>query len=132
LCPSAERFFPASAEEVSAARGFVRGEVSGWGLDPGDAALVVTELAANAVRHARSPFTVTVKRIDDAADAAVVEVTDTSPEMPALATPSPDATSGRGLLIVDLLARAWGTRPEPGGGKTVWAEFEARSRSLSG
>nr|WP_236058432.1 ATP-binding protein [Streptomyces sabulosicollis] len=41
---------------------------------------------------------------------------------PALADPTPDDESGRGLAIVDALAEAWGIR-ERVVGKTVWARI---------
>ncbi|MFI5657317.1 ATP-binding protein [Streptomyces sp. NPDC051684] len=53
-----------------------------------------------------------------------VEVTDASPTLPAVRTPSAGEESGRGLTLVVLLAGAWGTRPrETGVGKTVWFEL---------
>jgi hypothetical protein len=35
-------------------------------------------------------------------------------------TPDLEAEGGRGLWLVEQLARAWGVRPAPEGGKTVW------------
>ena len=35
-----------------------------------------------------------------------------------------DEDSGRGLALVGSLARRWGVRPVPGGGKTVWFEID--------
>ena len=59
-----QRSFPAERNSVRAARHYVTG-LLGAGADAavaGDTALVVTELAANAVLHARSGFTLTVSR----------------------------------------------------------------------
>lgn len=81
--------------------------------------LVVGELAANAVCHAHSTFRISLQRQDDV---VVVGVTDASAMLPRARTASSTAIGGRGLLIVERLARTWGSRPEPGGGKTVWAE----------
>jgi hypothetical protein len=36
---------------------------------------------------------------------------------------SPDGESGRGLLLVDVLAERWGSTPRSPVGKTVWAEL---------
>jgi anti-sigma regulatory factor (Ser/Thr protein kinase) len=116
-----ERGFTANAEQVRAARSFTHGVMDNWGLESSDVVLVVGELAANAVRHAKSEFTLSLRRLDDS---VTVEVTDTSPEQALLATPAPSGTSGRGLIIVDRLALVWGSRPA-GCGKTVWAEIRA-------
>ena len=84
-----------------------------------EARLVVTELAANAVEHARSGFTVGV---DLNADTVLITVSDDSPRRP---TPRPVpsvATGGRGLVIVAALSERWGSEPV-GGGKTIWAQL---------
>ncbi len=46
-------------------------------------------------------------------------VTDGSPVLPRWVPGGPDATSGRGLMLVESLANSWGTTPLSGGGKTV-------------
>lgn len=117
-----ERGFAASADQVRAARLFTDSTLAEWGLEPGDAILVVGELAANAVRHAKSDFTLSLCHTDDT---VTVEVTDASPTIAVMASTSWNRMSGRGLMIVDRLARVWGSRPS-GNGKTVWAELEAR------
>lgn len=85
-----------------------------------DLTLLVSELASNAVRHARSPFTVTV-----GCDAATVrvEVVDESPLVPVPQQPPVEAVTGRGLMIVEALSDRWGVEPTDGG-KAVW--FEVR------
>ena len=94
--------------------------VAGGSVDPADASLVASELAANALVHAAGMFTVTVRSGDGR---VVIEVTDENPVMPALTSPGPDAVSGRGLLMVEAVSAAWGVRKGPGSGKTVWAEL---------
>ncbi len=74
-----ERSFDSSVDEVRAARLFAQDVVADWGMDPDDAVLVVGELAANAQRHARSEFNVSLGHVDGA---VLVEVTDASPEVP--------------------------------------------------
>lgn len=106
-----------------------------WGLPPGGAvsesvALVVAELAANAVTHGRVPGRDFELRLEEVADGAIrIEVSDTRserrpPTREALAPVAQDAESGRGLLLVDALCRAWGVSARPVG-KTVWAEVAA-------
>lgn len=82
--------------------------------DPGTAALLVSELATNAVRHAKTPFTVDMHHEGGTLE---VEVGDDDPTLPELRTP--DNEGGRGLRIVEALAQAWGTRPRDSG-KSVY------------
>lgn len=84
-----------------------------------DLELLSTELITNAVRHTESSCTVTVcwtgMRVR-------VEVTDVSPLRPHRRRSSPEAEGGRGLLLVESLATAWGSAPDPAG-KVVWFEL---------
>ncbi len=114
---------PASAR---AARRFLAGVLASWRMpEPleGDAAaLLLSELANNAILHARSPFTVIV-RYDG--DWLRVEVGDASgAELRSLGGYLPSAESGRGLAIVDVLATRWGIERTPSG-KRVWFELPA-------
>jgi signal transduction histidine kinase len=126
---SAERHFEGSVSSVAGARSFVTHSFSD--APPAvleDALLIVSELAANAVAHARSAFTI---RLAHAASSLRIEVRDHGGGVPTLRSPQPDETFGRGLSIVDKLARGWGFDPQPGGGKTVWVDiaFAAARRS---
>ncbi|MGH9107710.1 MAG: ATP-binding protein [Acidimicrobiales bacterium] len=82
------------------------------------AALVVTELAANALLHAGGML---YARLWYGGAGVRVEVADPSEARPELADDG--ATSGRGLRIVSAMATSWGTDLRPGG-KVVWAELE--------
>ncbi|MDQ1017516.1 ATP-binding protein [Streptomyces afghaniensis] len=91
-------------------------------------ALVVGELAANAVQHGRVPGREFGLRLalDRAAGLLRVEVADaaSAKRLPTAApSSSPDGESGRGLLLVDVLAERWGSVPRSPVGKTVWAEL---------
>lgn len=88
-----------------------------------DCMTVVTELVANAVRHAR-PLPGNVIRVAWrlVGEAVEVRITDGgSADRPAVRPPKADATSGRGLAIVAGLAIRWGVDSEPDGPRTVWA-----------
>ena len=76
------------------------------------------ELAANAILHARTPFSVAVS-----ADTGLVrvEVTDEALGLPAIRAFDQGSSSGRGLQIVDSLASRWGVESQ-GTGKLVWFE----------
>jgi anti-sigma regulatory factor (Ser/Thr protein kinase) len=88
-----------------------------------DVALVISELLSNALRHAaplpRSKIRI-AWRID--ADSVRVSVSDGGGlTVPELGEPTPGATGGRGLRIVEKLSRRWGTSASDEG-TTVWAE----------
>ena len=83
--------------------------------------LLVTELATNAVMHAHSPIRLTVESDDDSVR---VEVRDDDPRpIGRPVAPAPEATSGRGLWLVDALAHTWGVNGNDRG-KTIWFEVE--------
>ncbi len=93
-----------------------------WGYNEAvlaDAELVCSELATNAVVHARTPFSVVARR---KRSGVRISVHDGSPVTPALRDNGPTAFSGRGLRLVALLARRWGVE-STGAGKTVWADL---------
>jgi anti-sigma regulatory factor (Ser/Thr protein kinase) len=112
--------FPCDPSSVPAARKFIGECVEQLGL--GSLPLVqllVSELATNAVVHARSCFDVTVEKLADGC--ARVEVRDFGGGTPRVLDREPIAVSGRGLQIVTSLARSWGIEERPGGvGKSTW------------
>ena len=84
---------------------------------------VVSELVTNAVLHARTPFEV---RLLLTARHIRIEVHDRLRRLPTRRYFSEQATSGRGLQLVEQLSDAWGVEPDrDGDGKTVWAEVPA-------
>lgn len=115
-----QRAFSPSAGAAADARDFARTAAHQWGLSPDDLVLVVSELASNAIRHAESPFELCIERRDGA---MLIEVSDNSPALAEARTPQVGVAGGRGLVIVDQVAREWGSRLGPHGGKTVWAEL---------
>ncbi len=52
-----------------------------------------------------------------------IEVADPSPKPPVVRHPDPADDHGRGILLIDSLASAWGVVVRPDG-KTVWFEIE--------
>ncbi|MDX6200610.1 MAG: hypothetical protein QOJ83_110, partial [Frankiales bacterium] len=86
-----------------------------------DATLVVSELIANGVLHARTEISLTV---ETTALGIRVAVTDGSSILPRAGLASPSATSGRGLLLVERLSTSWGVELLASGGKVVWADIE--------
>jgi anti-sigma regulatory factor (Ser/Thr protein kinase) len=96
------------------------------GMDSEDVALIITELAANAVRHADEPFEVIIG-VDDGI--VTVAVLDPAEELPVQR--SPDAEGGRGLNIVAQLADDWGA-DRLDDGKVVWAQLALRRAPTAG
>lgn len=86
--------------------------------------LIVSEIITNAVRatpHSRTTLTPAVVRLWLASDlhGMLIRVWDASGQMPARQDASPDDELGRGLMLVDCLASAWGAYREENG-KVVW------------
>ena len=111
----------AEPRSVGRARRFCSAALEGWGVS-GEVAdtcvLLVSELATNAVLHARTPFTVSIER-----DPTLrVEVHDGDPRPPHTRDYGPEAASGRGLHLVEALAHSSGTVTHAGG-KSVWFEL---------
>ena len=123
--PAAVRGFLMARSAPRAARHFVADTLLGWGEPWGrgplaaDAAIVAAELAANAVRHARSDFTIGLSR---RAGVVRIEVSDRAPLDGSL-----PAAARHGLGLVSMVAR-WGARPLATGGKLVWAELPGPAR----
>lgn len=116
----------ADLHSVPEARRELRELLRDWGK-PGRseiAELLTSELVTNALVHTD----------DDAVLTAVVapgglrvEVRDFVPRRPQVRTPDPDDdTHGRGMVLVESLADAWGVRPH-GVGKSVWFELGAEA-----
>lgn len=120
----AEWTFPADPGAVRSARSVVRGQLRDWGLDSlADlAALLVSELVTNSLRHATGPIGVRLVRPAGLGGVLLVEVSDPLPDPPRERVARPDDESGRGLQLVAHSSRRWGTRPG-GAGKTVWFEL---------
>lgn len=95
----------------------------------GDAALVLSELMGNAIRHARPLPGAQVQVSWALGDGSLtVSVRDGgSRTRPHARHPSPSALGGRGLAIVECLASTWGVQNSTGG-VTVWAILPAPCR----
>ncbi|MFE2032969.1 ATP-binding protein [Streptomyces scopuliridis] len=124
---------PMTARSVPLARSVLEAAMSKWDVDSGtrdDVLLVVGELSANAVTHARK-FPGRQWRLAVVPNPEVirVEVSDADAERhPELSPPSDreqgDTERGRGLELVDTLTGgAWGVA-ERIVGKTVWAQIK--------
>jgi anti-sigma regulatory factor (Ser/Thr protein kinase) len=87
-----------------------------------DAAIVMSELAGNAVVHVGRPFSVS---ISDEGEYVRLSVRDPDAVSPVAYRRGPKAVSGRGMWLVDALACRWGVSVDSDH-KTVWADLPAR------
>jgi anti-sigma regulatory factor (Ser/Thr protein kinase) len=118
--------FAGTPAGARAARHFVRDGLSGADDVFRDTVVLLTsEVATNAVLHTGDEFEVRVDLLEN--EGIRVSVTDQSPQLPQPRVTTVDATTGRGLLLVDSLATAWGV-DDRANGKVVW--FEVRPVSL--
>lgn len=112
----------------SASRRFVREALARWELSEltDTAVLLTSELVTNAVVHAQTEVAITI-RLEDR-ESVSIAVTDGSSIQPRLTAPAHDATTGRGLAILDQLAASWEVVRQ-GAGKTVRFRLELSSDS---
>ena len=111
------------AHDVALARRFVVDRCAEWGRSSisDDAAIVVSELVANALVHVQSSCDLTVGL---RGDVLRIEVVDHGGGMPDLRNATGQDEHGRGLVLVSILCTAWGSEPRDDG-KSVWAELRA-------
>ena len=120
---SHETDLASQTSSVSQARAFVALQLRAHDLAnmADDLQLVVSELATNAMLHAQTPYTVSLRAFDATLR---LEVLDGSSAVPSMKVAGPLDTYGRGVMIVQALSRDWGILSRTSGGKTVWAEFD--------
>ncbi|MEV8595915.1 SpoIIE family protein phosphatase [Streptomyces sp. NPDC052012] len=102
------------------ARRLARRALSRWGMEElsDSVELLVSEVVTNAVRYATRPVTLRLLRTD----VLRCEVGDDVPQLPRLRQARATDEGGRGLYLVNRLARRWGaTRLSTG--KVVWFEL---------
>ncbi|WP_167163197.1 ATP-binding protein [Streptomyces sp. MBT27] len=105
-----------------------RGLLMKWGLEflSDRVETVLTELVTNALVHGGGDsigFRLTLTE-----GGLLIEVADSSPGMARVVHAGPDAESGRGLLLVEVVADDWGVSPRRhADGKWTWAAFNTAS-----
>ncbi|WP_308312960.1 ATP-binding protein [Streptomyces sp. ISL-1] len=133
--------FTSTARGAQLARRLVVRRLEEWGHPPASdvactVALLVAELTTNSVRHGRVPGRDFQLRVgwDVPRRLIRIEVSDASSDRPPTHAPVPssDDESGRGLLLVDVLAARWGVAPRVPIGKVVWAEVATEPWGPSG
>jgi anti-sigma regulatory factor (Ser/Thr protein kinase) len=89
-----------------------------------DAALVVSELVTNALRHGAGTVVLRASFLDGSLNLAV---TDSGDDLPHQLPIDAERIGGLGLHIVERVSGQWGVSPFPGG-KTVWAVLSDPTR----
>ncbi|MEU6171042.1 SpoIIE family protein phosphatase [Streptantibioticus parmotrematis] len=111
---------PPQGQSVAQARELARARLEGWGLGElvDTTELLVSELVTNALRHGKGDI-----RLRLLLDRTLVcEVWDSGLVQPRRRRARDTDEGGRGLQLVSLLSRSWGSRRTPHG-KTVWFEL---------
>ncbi len=119
-------------------RAELRDALRRWGVAElvDTAELLASELVTNAIRHTDrdAMFTARLYRASDAEGGGArlrIEVEDESDLWPTRRTPGEQASSGRGLMLVEALSDGWGVEPR-GSGKRMWFELSAAGLPATG
>jgi anti-sigma regulatory factor (Ser/Thr protein kinase) len=119
---------PDAALACRGAREFTGQTLQGWGLPDlaDDAALIVSELVTNALRHGLRDLSAVPDQVEliwwRRTGQIICMVTDPGAEPPVMVLqPDPFAEEGRGLHVVDALSATWGWTRLGGCRKAVWA-----------
>ncbi|GAA2458216.1 SpoIIE family protein phosphatase [Streptomyces glaucus] len=120
---------PGDPEALAEARRMIRAAVGAWGAGElaDEIELAADELVTNVLMHTEGSAIVTLRLLTGADRRLRVEVEDSSSALPRPREAGDSGVSGRGLLLVERLADAWGVEAR-GGGKAVWCEFVVRHR----
>ncbi|MFF7204065.1 SpoIIE family protein phosphatase [Streptomyces sp. NPDC008141] len=115
----------AEPERIAVARRQLREMLHDWAdaEQVDSAVLMVSEMVTNVLVHTDGNALMLAEVVGrDSTRQLRVEVTDSSDELPHKRRPGELASSGRGLLLMEMLADAWGVDPR-GEGKSIWFEL---------
>ncbi|MCQ4080852.1 ATP-binding protein [Streptomyces sp. RB6PN25] len=111
---------------LSGARATLCEWLRGWALDSvrDTAALLASELITNTLQHSGGSAVLAALPL---VDVVRLEVYDSSTRTPRKREADEEATSGRGLMLIEALAESWGVDPSSDG-KCVWCEIPIEPR----
>ncbi|MFH8344780.1 SpoIIE family protein phosphatase [Streptomyces sp. NPDC018045] len=115
----------AEPERIAEARNQVRDVLHDWSDEDqvDSAVLMVSEMVTNVLMHTDGDALLVAEITGRKGSRRIrVDVADSSDELPHRRTPGELASSGRGLVLMELLAGAWGVDPR-GDGKSTWFEL---------
>ncbi|MCC9310557.1 SpoIIE family protein phosphatase [Kitasatospora sp. RB6PN24] len=112
---------PPEDSAAALARRLVRERLADWHLEDlgATAELVTSEFIGNALRYGNGPGRLRLL----CADRLVIELSDTGPDLPQIQHATLSDEGGRGLQLVNMLCRRWGSC-RTAAGKIVWAELD--------
>ncbi|MEU9298938.1 SpoIIE family protein phosphatase [Streptomyces sp. NPDC048269] len=120
----------AEPERIAGARRQIRELLHDW-ADPeqvDSAVLMVSEMVTNVLVHTDGDALLVAEAVGELGGRRLrVEVADSSDELPHKRHPGEMASSGRGVLLMEMLADAWGVDPR-GEGKSIWFEVHEQSK----
>ncbi|THA60489.1 GAF domain-containing protein [Streptomyces sp. A0958] len=115
----------AEPERISVARQQLRELLHDW-ADPDQvdaAVLLLSEMATNVLVHTDGDALLVAEAAGVPGERCLrVEMSDGSDELPHKRRPGEMASSGRGLVLMEMLAHRWGVDPR-GAGKSIWFEL---------
>ncbi|MFJ2739578.1 SpoIIE family protein phosphatase [Streptomyces sp. NPDC087440] len=115
----------AEPERIAGTRRQLRELLHDWADEDqvDSAVLMVSEMVTNVLVHTDGDALLTARATGPVGSRTLhVEVTDVSDELPHKRRPGEMASSGRGLLLMEMLAHKWGVDPR-GQGKSIWFEL---------
>ncbi|GGZ12689.1 ATP-binding SpoIIE family protein phosphatase [Streptomyces poonensis] len=118
----------AEPERIAGARRQLRELLHDWRSEDqvDSAVLLVSEMLTNVLVHTDADALLVAEVAGASGEPAArrmrIEVTDASDDLPHRRRPGELASSGRGLMLMELLADAWGVDPR-GEGKSIWFEL---------
>ncbi|MER0446826.1 SpoIIE family protein phosphatase [Streptomyces sp. Edi4] len=115
----------AEPQQIAGARGQLRELLHDWSDDEqvDSAVLMISEMITNVLVHTDGDALLVAEARGPLGSRRLrVEVADASDELPHRRRPGELASSGRGLILMEMLADAWGVDPR-GDGKSIWFEL---------
>jgi serine/threonine-protein kinase RsbW len=116
------RLFEAEPASAAFVRRYVRESLDTMHLFSEEAVFLANELATNAIVHAGGEFVVEVSIKDETCRIGVIDHAQGRPRM---GEADRQATSGRGLALVEALSTSWGVE-DLADGKAIWCDVRVR------
>ncbi|MEV7519234.1 SpoIIE family protein phosphatase [Streptomyces sp. NPDC091371] len=123
----------AEPERIAGARQQIRELLHDWADEEqvDSAVLMVSEMVTNVLMHTDGDALLVAEAVGELGGRRLrVEVADASDELPHKRHPGEMASSGRGVLLMEMLADTWGVDPQ-GEGKSIWFELYEQSKPPS-